>query len=1032
MMKRIFTLLLCLCALATVPADGQTVPVSICASNFMGTTPYLNSIVIYPKYPDAANWSFFPIKEQIQFNKATTPSLTNGFVSTSLSAGEVYQIDFNGYGTTSFFVFLPESLTNLTGTNSLSHYQTSSFYVTNGIATEISFVYPNEATTNILVSLLSPYFSGGSGSGTTYNFSPNFTVTGGTNVDIGPTVLTNGSPLNASAITTGTVRTSAITSGIAGNYGGVGLASGTVTDGTGDTMGSGGLADAFGDFMFNGGITALGAGFTGSVANTTNRAGVSMNQVVPTNTILGMAAANLPAGVVTNIPESVYIEAFGGKGDEQKTFYAVVNSSSTLLVVTNPTFTAADAGKAYQLFQDVTNITAIPGTISSFNNSTSVVLSTASSKTGTFTFKWGTDNTAALGLAVTNLYNLGGGELHFRAKSYAFAGPMINNGINSDQFMVWLPSHPQRQSATNLVTSIAFIGTGEPMRSISTISNTPAMTGTILDVFTEPTNTPVNWATCNAFIYQNGTTDFTAEQYSFSKITFRERVNPHVAQLWFSIGGCLKVSECAFDVEYPLGYALFPPYAPYYTAAYNPPTIAADPSVAKAIVTPSTSNNSQDILNTIFVYGYGGGIILQEHAKAYNLEIQRCGTCLSVYGSGTFTGPQVYGAHLLNSSTPIYMLPNGTPGVQFPILFSGIEFENNGYQIGNSIVAPSNNPSGYLCHNNGAYVGTNFPQLEMLDLTTGAHFIPVTVTPLLASDAGSAPINTGLVLDIPFSHDGGSSSTWNYYDRSPNKQLGQVAAASIIPADSPDGAGLTYLSSPPLQYPTNAIAGFVVSNLTVDLLVKQPTAGITYSLAQYSGNSPAMFYIGNSWQCGWRTTTANGPVTVTTPPTFEGGTGLTDGKWHDLCGTYNGTNMVFFIDGVNVGNAAQTGPITNATSTLLVGAGNGDSIAHVRVWNRVLSTNEINFLASSRGLALTNQFQNIVSGTFTGRTITATNGFILPQLASIPTNSMPVNSASVTNWTSLNLNGTVYYVATNFNSGGWLYSKQTGTVTTSP
>jgi hypothetical protein len=73
-------------------------------------------------------------------------------------------------------------------------------------------------------------------------------------------------------------------------------------------------------------------------------------------------------------------------------------------------------------------------------------------------------------------------------------------------------------------------------------------------------------------------------------------------------------------------------------------------------------------------------------------------------------------------------------------------------------------------------------------------------------------------------------------------------------------------------------------------------------------------------------------------------------------------------------------------------------------------------------------YQNPV---FTGK-VTATNGYILPQLASIPTNSMPVNSASVTNWTSLNLNGTVYYVATNFNSGGWLYSKQTGTITTSP
>ena len=313
-MKRIFTLLLCLCALATVPADGQTVPVSICASNFMGTTPYLNSIVIYPKYPDAANWSFFPIKEPIQFNKATTPSLTNGFVSTSLSVGEVYQIDFNGYGTTTFFVYLPESLTNLTGTNTLSHYQTSSFFVTNGIATTFSFAYPNEATTNILVSLLSPYFSGGSGSGSAYNFSSNFNVTSGSNVDIGASVVTNGGQILDSPAPSGQLSIATATrslndaSGAAAVLWGsrmlystmftpaldwqnrIGYGAWNWTN-AGNVLGGSGVL-----------ITGLTAGQIGGLGNAAT---------ANTNTILGMAAANLPAGVVTNLNQIILLNTNG-------------------------------------------------------------------------------------------------------------------------------------------------------------------------------------------------------------------------------------------------------------------------------------------------------------------------------------------------------------------------------------------------------------------------------------------------------------------------------------------------------------------------------------------------------------------------------------------------------------------------------------------------------------------------------------------------------------------------------------------------
>ena len=65
-------------------------------------------------------------------------------------------------------------------------------------------------------------------------------------------------------------------------------------------------------------------------------------------------------------------------------------------------------------------------------------------------------------------------------------------------------------------------------------------------------------------------------------------------------------------------------------------------------------------------------------------------------------------------------------------------------------------------------------------------------------------------------------------------------------------------------------------------------------------------------------------------------------------------------------------------------------------------------------------------------TISATNGFILPQLSAIPTNSIPAPSSTTTNWVLLNLTGNAYLVATNTTSGGWLYQKLTSSITTTP
>ena len=47
-------------------------------------------------------------------------------------------------------------------------------------------------------------------------------------------------------------------------------------------------------------------------------------------------------------------------------------------------------------------------------------------------------------------------------------------------------------------------------------------------------------------------------------------------------------------------------------------------------------------------------------------------------------------------------------------------------------------------------------------------------------------------------------------------------------------------------------------------------------------------------------------------------------------------------------------------------------------------------------------------------------GLVLPQMAEIPTNAVPLGSESVTNWMLVNLGGVPTFVATNHAEGGWL------------
>ena len=80
---------------------------------------------------------------------------------------------------------------------------------------------------------------------------------------------------------------------------------------------------------------------------------------------------------------------------------------------------------------------------------------------------------------------------------------------------------------------------------------------------------------------------------------------------------------------------------------------------------------------------------------------------------------------------------------------------------------------------------------------------------------------------------------------------------------------------------------------------------------------------------------------------FDSGSGLTDGKWHFLSMTYDGSNLRSYIDGVQTAVNPVTGTLNTGGSTNIgyyTGYYANAYIDEVRVYNRAISASEINQL----------------------------------------------------------------------------------------
>jgi hypothetical protein len=280
--------------------------------------------------------------------------------------------------------------------------------------------------------------------------------------------------------------------------------------------------------------------------------------------------------------------------------------------------------------------------------------------------------------------------------------------------------------------------------------------------------------------------------------------------------------------------------------------------------------------------------------------------------------------------------------------FEGCDFNGTNFlQLMNDNGNPSTNAAQYYVYRMPKPMAMDkFSKTRISDLA--AH--NVSVSGKIMSDLGyPAPINDGLILDLPFSEAPGSSTA---FDHSKNGYIlyNPVAGFSFPnQTNGISGYGLNFdkTQNQELSLPdTNVFNG--LTNLTLSVWV-QPIGNNGGIILSKDLSGPAQefwIYANPTTNVEFMTVNTNLSVVALSVPVAN----LYDGNWHNIVGTYNsqaaGTNMFLYFDGKLIGGAAQTGVLNSIPWQFEVAAyGQGaffnGNIDEVMVWNRALTFYEV-------------------------------------------------------------------------------------------
>ena len=135
------------------------------------------------------------------------------------------------------------------------------------------------------------------------------------------------------------------------------------------------------------------------------------------------------------------------------------------------------------------------------------------------------------------------------------------------------------------------------------------------------------------------------------------------------------------------------------------------------------------------------------------------------------------------------------------------------------------------------------------------------------------------------------------------------------------------------------------SALTISCWVNTTNTGVRGLVSKGTGGFSDFVLFGNlsPYKIGiyLQTTTANSGNVYST-------TTLNDGKWHFMTATWDGSNVRVYVDGSLENSATLTGTLNNSQNNMYIGAYSDDdnyldgNLANVAIWNRALSSDEIN------------------------------------------------------------------------------------------
>lgn len=341
----------------------------------------------------------------------------------------------------------------------------------------------------------------------------------------------------------------------------------------------------------------------------------------------------------SGLAATVKVTDFGAKGDGKYFTGAAISSGSANATISGGTFTSADVGKYISIGGAGAAGARLSSTISSVQSATTITLANAASTTVSGqSGKYGTDNTDAFQDAIYSLRVNGiingkiivpyTGYPYFFTKAPTY---LSRDGDSVNNAQLYIPSVGGWGANVKNMGSLEIEGEIEPNFYADYLARSTDIPQKMV-ILQSTIDTAALFG--NAFtnigdVGCGGTTNINFTQFRIKNIAGRvnskngtSHIQAKTTAFDFSNMGMLEIVNVMADVE-----------SPSYAQA-QPDTV-----LQYGIKTMSTCNWAHQVLENVYVRGFGNGASLSEHAEIRNIFIAAC-------YNGLVVQPMIHGAHV--------------------------------------------------------------------------------------------------------------------------------------------------------------------------------------------------------------------------------------------------------------------------------------------------------------------------------------------------------------------------------------------------